>query len=119
MGLPARSRFGVSLTTLPQHDKRRLLVLAGRGMNVGHNCGSAAGLQGGLGPVIYFSLCLLFFPFCCLLCWSPFWGRQVLSFGHPQCLVATETTSGTSAAQDPLPPPTRAAEGHIAGMPWP
>lgn len=81
--------------------------------------GSAAGLQSGLGPVTYPCLSPLLSPFCCLSCWSAFWGRQVLSFGHPQCLAATETTNRTSAAQGPLPPPPAgAAAGHIAGMPW-
>lgn len=117
--LPSQ-RFGVSLMTLPQDNTRRLLALAGEGVTAGHNGGSAAGVWGGLGWVTYPSLCPLLFPFCCLPCWSAFWGRQVLSCGHPQCLVATETMSGTSAAQGPLPPPpTGAAVGHIAGMPWP
>lgn len=50
------------------------------------------------------ALCALS-PFCCVPCRPAFWGRQVLSFGHPQCLIALETTSGTSVAQGPLPPP--------------
>lgn len=54
-------------------------------------------------------LCTLF-PFCCLCCWSAFWGRQVLSFGHLQCLIASETTGGTSVAQGPLPPPPSRAQ---------
>lgn len=97
------SQVWVSFTTIPKHHTRRLPALAEEGVHAGSNCGSAAGLQGGLGLVTYPFLCPLLFPFCCLPCWSAFWSRQVLSFGHSLCLVATGTTCSISAAQGSLP----------------